>query len=367
VNITRKLAQGVSAWLCVVCSLCASSQSQTSGHIAGQVTDIGGAVIVGASITAENVANGERRTTTTNQSGAFGISFLLAADYRLTVTAPGFASATYSHVTVAGTATTILNVKLEVASANVHIEVNDAPPTIQASSPELTAILDVRTLTGVPLPTRNFLQLAALAPGVSMPVTDNRAVGRNTPNFSVNGARFSQNSLEINGVDASDNAAHDLGAVAIPAPETIGEVVVQTSMYDASINGAGGGSVQVTTQSGTNVLHGTVYEYFRNDALNANDPDLKAAGLGRPALRRNVFGATLGGPIGKNRIFYFLSYQGTREINGATDQSLYKDVLIAPGLTKDRSEANLLNTFHPVLTDGTTAQSINPVSLNLLN
>src|SRR5215471_4003056 len=146
-------------------------------------------------------------------------------------------------------------------------------------------------------------------------------------------------------VDASDNAAHDLGAVAIPAPESIREVVVQTSMYDASITGAGGGSVQVTTQSGTNLLHGSVYEYFRNDALNANDPDLRAVGVARPVLRRNVFGATLGGPIRKNRAFFFLSYQGTREINGATDQSLYKDVLIAPGLTDDRSEATLLNTF----------------------
>jgi len=194
-----------------------------------------------------------------------------------------------------------------------------------------------------------------------MPVTDNRAVGRNSPNFSVNGARFSQNSLQFNGVDASDNAAHDLSAVAVPAPESIREVVVETSMSDSSITGAGG-SVQVTTQSGTNLVHGNVYEYFRNDVLNANDPDLKAVGLMRPVLRRNVFGGTLGGPIRKNRIFYFISYQGTREINGATDQSLYKNVLIAPGLTDDRSAATLLNTFHPAQPDLTRATAIDPVS-----
>jgi hypothetical protein len=342
-------------------------QIQASSRIAGRVTDIHGAVIVGASIAAENTATGEQRSTATDQSGAFGISFLPHAEYRLSITAQGFATATYNHVTVAAGATATLNVKLDVAPATLHVEVNDAPPVVQTSSPELATNLDARTLSAVPLPTRNFLQLAALAPGVSMPVTDNRTVGRNTPNFSVNGARFSQNSLEINGVDASDNAAHDLGAVAIPAPESIREVVVQTSLYDASITGAGGGSVQVTTRSGTNLLHGSVYEYFRNDGLNANDPDLKAAGWGRPVLRRNVFGATLGGPIRKNRIFYFLSYQGTREINGATDQSLYKNVLIAPGLTDDRSEATLLNTFHPTMTDGTPVQSIDPVALNLLN
>jgi outer membrane receptor protein involved in Fe transport len=320
---------------------------------------------VGASIAAENAATGDRRSTTTDQSGAFGIAFLAPAESRVSVAASGFATATHNHVTVAGSATTTLNVKLEVAPAAVQVEVNDAPPVIQTATAELATTIDVRTLTGVPLPTRNFMQLVALAPGVSMPITDNRTVGRNTPNFSVNGARFSQNSLEINGVDASDNAAHDLGAVAIPAPESIREVVVQTSLYDATITGAGGGNVQVTTQSGTNLLHGSLYEYFRNDALNANDPDLKAVDVARPVLRRNVFGATLGGPIRKNRAFFFLSYQGTREINGATDQSLYKDVLIAPGLTDDRSEATLLNTFHPTLIDGTPF--IDPVSLKLLN
>ena len=268
---------------------------------------------------------------------------------------------------MAGTATATLDAKLEVAPANVHVEVNDAPPVVQAATAELATNLDAEALTSVPLPTRNFLQLAALAPGVSMPLTDNRAVGRNTPNFSVNGARFSQNSLTINGVDATDNSAHDLGTVAVPAPESIREVVVQTSLYDASITSAGGGSLEITTQSGTNLLHGSVYEFFRNDALNANDPDLRAVGERRPVLRRNVFGATSGGPIRKNRIFYFLSYQGTREINGATDQSIYRNVLIAPGLTDDRSEARLLNTFHPVLADGTSVESINPVALSLLN
>lgn len=366
-NIPSKLARALIACQCVFFSLSAFTQTQTASRIAGEVTDIDSAVIVGAVISAENAATGERRSTITDQFGAFSISFLPPAEYRLSVVAQSFATVTYNHVTVAGTATTTLNVKLEVAPAAVHVEVNDVPPVIQSSSPELATTLDTRALNTIPLPTRNFLQLVALAPGVSLPLTDNRAVGRNTPNFSVNGARFSQNSLQINGVDASDNSAHDLGAVAIPAPESIHEVVVQTSMYDASITGAGGGSVQVTTQSGTNLFHGNVYEYFRNNALNANDPDLKAAGLERPVLRRNVFGATLGGPIRKNRAFFFLSYQGTREINGATDQSLYKNVLIAPGLTDDRSEASLLNTFQPVLTDGTPAQSIDPVSLKLLN
>jgi len=366
VNIASKLAPGLIASQCVLCSICAFAQTQTTGCIAGQVTDTVGAAIVGARITAENAATGGRRSTSTDQSGAFAISYLPQAVYQFSASAQGFATV-YNHVTVVARATSTLAIKLNVAQASLQVEVNDVPPVIQSASPELTTNLDARRLTVVPLSTRNFLQLAATAPGVSTPVTDNRAVGRNSPNFSVNGARFSQNSLQFNGVDASDNAAHDLSAVAIPAPESIREVVVETSMSDASTTSAGGGTVQVTSQSGSNLVHANVYEYFRNDVLNANDPDLKAVSLARPVLRRNVFGGTLGGPIRKDRIFYFISYQGTRESNGTTDQSLYKDVLIAPGLTDDRSASTLLNTFHPVEPDLTPASAIDPISLQLLN
>jgi hypothetical protein len=141
-------------------------------------------------------------------------------------------------------------------------------------------------------------------------------------------------------------------------------------MYDATVTGAGG-SVQLVTQSGTNSLHGSIYGYLRNTALNANDPNLKAVGLGRPLLDRSVSGAAFGGPVRKDRAFFFVSYQGTRETNGATDQSLYKSVLIAPvpegaeGLTDDRSETALLAGFWPILPLGTT--SIDPTALALLN
>ena len=127
---------------------------------------------------------------------------------------------------------------------------------------------------------------------------------------------------------------------------------------DSSFAGAGG-SVQVVTKSGSNFLHGSIYEFFRNEVFNADDANLKAVGEGRPEMRRNVYGAALGGPLRKNKAFFFVSYQGTREANGATDQSLYKSVLIAPGLTDDRSTATLMNTFG--------VPSIDPISLQLLN
>ena len=154
----------------------------------------------------------------------------------------------------------------------------------------------------------------------------------------------------------------------MPAPESIQEFKVQTSLYAATFGRGGGGNVQAVTKSGSNNFHGAAYEYFRNDALNANNPFLKAAGVSRPTLQRNVFGGLLGGPIKADRLFFFISYQGTRERNGASPNSLTSGVLIAPGLTNDRSQQNLLTTFRPRSSpNGPPATSINPVALALLN
>ncbi len=356
-STVTKLVRAVAACLLAIFPIPATAQTQTTARIAGTVRDAQGAVIVKADVTAENADTGERRTVTTDESGSFVLTALPPGAYQISISAHGFASALFSiRAGISETAT--VNGVLKVAGATSEVTVNDAPPLVQSSSAEIGVAIDARTLSAIPLPTRNFLQLAALSPGASMPLTNNNAIGRNTPNFSVNGARTSQNNLQINGVDANDISAHDFDAVAIPAPESISELVVQTSMYDASVGGAGG-SVQVVTKSGSNALHGNVYEYFRNTALNANDPNLKAVGLGPPVLRRNVYGAAVGGPLRKDRAFFFFSYQGTREANGATDQSLYKSVLIADGLTDDRSEATLLNTF-PV-------SSIDSIALALLN
>ena len=153
----------------------------------------------------------------------------------------------------------------------------------------------------------------------------------------------------------------------MPAPETIQEFKVQTSLYDATFGRGAGGNVQAVTRSGTNEFHGALYEYFRNDAFNANNPFLKAAGVKRPTLKRNVFGGLIGGPVKSDKAFFFVSYQGTRERNGASDNSLTSSILIARGLTDDRSQQTLLATFRPRLPNGLPATSIHPVALALLN
>jgi hypothetical protein len=215
---------------------------------------------------------------------------------------------------------------------------------------------------------RNFTQILSLSPGVATYLPDSTGVGRNTQTISVNGARMTQNNVQINGIDANTMGSSSAVNLAVPAPETIQEFKVQTSLYDATFGRSGGGNVEVVTRSGSNGFHGVVYEYFRNEALNSNNPFLKAAGVGRPVLRRNAFGGTLGGPIEKDKAFFFVSYQGTRESNGASIlNSVSSSVLVAKGLTDDRSEQTLLRTFQPALANGQPAISINPVALALLN
>src|SRR5437016_3116283 len=333
-------------------------QTQTTGRITGTVKDAQGAVIAGAEVVIENPATADKHSLATDISGSFSILQLSPGYYDGNIRARGFNPAMFHAVAVDLGETTTINVTLQIAQSNVEITVNDAPPLVRSDGVDLASTIDTRSLETLPLPTRNFLQLLTLAPGVIAPLTNNSAIGRNSPSVSVNGARVTQNGYEINGVDADDVSLHVFADVPVPAPESVSDVNVQTSLYDASVAGAGG-SVQVVTRTGTNSLHGSGYEYFRNEAFNANDANLNAVGLGRPEMRHNVYGATLGGPLRKNKAFFFVSYQGTREANGATDQSLYKDVLIAPGLTDDRSAATLMNEFQ--------VPSIDPISLKLLN
>jgi len=337
---------------------CLFSQTQTSGRITGTVKDAQGAVIAGAEVLVQNPATADRHLATSDNSGNYSIPLLSPGRYELNVQARGFTPAVLNEVAVGLNETTTINVTLQVGRSNVEVTVNDLPPLVRSDNAELASTIDSQRLESLPLPTGNLLQLLVLTPGVTAPLTNNNAIGRNSPNVSVNGLRVTQNSYRINGVDAGDASLHVFDDVAVPAPETVNEVNVQTSLYDASVAGAGG-SVQVVTKSGSNSLHGSAYEYFRNEAFDANDANLRAAGEGRPEMRRNVYGATLGGPVRKNKTFFFVSYQGTREANGATDQSIYKDVLIAPGLSNDRSAPTLMQTFH--------VSSIDPISLRLLN
>jgi len=349
-SIVNKLMNGrnavallLTSCLLVCCPSPAFAQTQTTGRITGTVKDQNGALIVGAEVKVVSDATGEERRVSTNEDGAYSVPLLSSGRYRVSFSSSGFSNITLpASVTI--TETNKLDVTLIVAGPSVADNfVTVVAPLVQSDGPQLGRVVDARTVSELPLAARNFTQLLGLSTGTATALPNNGTIGRNTQSVSVNGARFTQNNFQINGIDA--NGIGGRGArLADPAPETIAEFKVQTSLYDATFGRAGGGNIQIVTRSGTNNFHGALYEYFSNDALNANNPFLKAAGARRPELKRNYFGGTVGGPVRRDKIFFFASYQGIRERNGISN-SISSSVLIAAGLTDDRSEQKLRTTF----------------------
>ena len=337
-------------------SIITPAQGPTTGRVEGIVTDPNGAIVAAVEVTSLNESTGEKRTTITDTLGNYALPLLPPGRYRLTFALRGFATAAYSAQVII-TQTTRVDARLELAGADTVTV--DVPSTVHANGPQLGQAVDSRFTSELPLASRNFTQILSLSPGVATYLPDSTGVGRNTQTISVNGARMTQNNVQMNGIDANTMGTSAAVNIAIPAPETIQEFKVQTSMYDASFGRSGGGNVQVVTRSGGNDFHGTSYEYFRDDALNANNPFLKAAGVGRPVLNRNVFGGTVGGPLRRQKAFFFASYQGTREKNGASIlNSISSSVLIDPKLTDDRSQSFLTATY---------GFPVHPAALALLN
>lgn len=351
--------------LFVLCPVFAFSQSQTTGRISGTVKDPHGAAIVGAEVTVTSLATTEARNVTTDTEGYYAVMLLSPGTYSVGVTAHGFKRAKIECIRVVITETSTGDVSLEVGNVSEAVNIT-SDPLIRTTGPQMGRVVDSRAVAELPLATRNFLQILALSPGTVASLPDNTELGRNSQAVSVNGARGTQNNFEINGIDANELVFNRSTWVAVPAPETIQEFKVQTSLYDVTFGRGAGGSVQAVTRSGTNEFHGALYEYFRHDALNANNPFLKAASVQRPVLKRNVFGGLLGGPLKSDKAFFFASYQSTSESNGASDSSLTSSILIARGLTDDRSQQTLLAALRPRFPNGLPATSIHPVALTLL-
>ncbi|MDQ1558032.1 MAG: hypothetical protein QOD32_1092, partial [Pyrinomonadaceae bacterium] len=357
--------------LLLVCSVGVFAQSQTTGNVEGVVRDANGAAVAGAEVTVTSRATGDERKATTDESGVFAVTLLPPGTYRVQIGASGFRPTVFEDVTVAITETTNLPVELVVGELTGESVVVNASvgPIVQSDSSQLGRVVDSRTVSELPLATRNFTQILGLSTGTATYLPDNTSVGRNSQNISVNGGRVTNNNFQINGIDANSQGTNSAPSLSVPAPESIQEFKVQTSLYDATFGRSGGGNVQAVTKSGTNLFTGSVYEYFRNEKLNANNPFLKAVGVERPVLKRNIFGGVIGGPIVKDKAFFFGSYQGTRERNGASViNSLSSNIFVTPGLTNNRSEAALLALYNSRRAAGTPAlTAINPTALALLN
>ncbi|MDQ3172619.1 MAG: TonB-dependent receptor [Acidobacteriota bacterium] len=366
-SMRNGVALFTSVCLLLLCSLTVFAQSQTTGSVEGVVKDPNGAVVVGAEVVVASKATGDERRVTTGESGAYAVPLLPPGSYRIQINASGFRPVVFEEVTVSITETTSIPVELGVGGLTGEtVVVNASGPIVQSDSSQLGRVVDSRTVAELPLATRNFTQILGLSTGTATYLPDNTAVGRNSQNISVNGGRVTNNNFQINGIDANSQGTNSAPSLSVPAPESIQEFKVQTSLYDATFGRSGGGNVQAVTKSGANEFSGSVYEYFRNEALNANNPFLKAVGVARPILRRNIFGGVIGGPIVRDKAFFFGSYQGTRERNGASViNSLSSNILVTPGLSDDRSAARLLALYNSRNVVPLTA--INPTALALLN
>ncbi|MGA9472930.1 MAG: TonB-dependent receptor [Terriglobales bacterium] len=369
----------------VVLVLPAAAQNASTGAISGNVVDSSGALVAGAQVVVTNAATGDKRTTVSQSTGGFSVPLLPPGNYSVEVSGTGFKTWIATDVSVVVSETVKVPVKLVVGTKSETITVTDAGAEIQTESAELGSVTDSRMISNLPLAARNYLQIIGLNPGVSAELTDAGDLGRGSSSlatggggFSASGAVTNDNNFQMNGVPINDNfsAGEFSGGVPIPNPDTFEEFKVVTTPYDASNGRNGGTAVNVITKTGSNTLHGSLFEYLRNDDMNANLWFLNQAGLPRAVEKQNQFGGTIGGHILQDKLLFFGSYQGTRQRNGISSDCA--STAFVPPLTDDRSPEGLGKIFGgqygyiqtllggvgpSIASDGS---NINPVALTLL-
>ena len=352
----KKLSMSGFVFIALVLALTAATlpvlaQTAGTGALAGTVNDPTGAVVPGAQVSVTNEATGGKRQVTSQGNGSYFVPLLLPGSYKVEVSMSGFKLATVRGVEVDVTETARLDLKLEVGSTQEHMNVTGEAELLQTESSSLGRVVGPEQVTDLPLVTRNYTDIVILSPGIAAEVRDATALGsgtggQNQGNFRVNGSFGRDNNFQMNGVPANDLLAmvdFTTGGIAIPNPDTIQEFKVQTGTVDASYGGTAGANVNVVTKGGSNAFHGTLFEFFRNDALNANTFFANQAGQKKGVLKQNQFGFTLGGPIKKDKLLFFASYQGTRQIDGIGSGSTSN--MYAPPFTNDRSRAALGQLF----------------------
>lgn len=314
------------------CVSVARAQSAGTGAITGTVTDPSGRSVPGATVTATNTGTGQTRTETTGADGVFTFSLLAPGTYQLKFSAQGFKTEDVGPITVITTETATQNQVLQVGAVSESVTVEGTVETLQTENSTLGTTVTGNQITALPMANGNYTEILSLSPGTTASVDNANQIGKGTQDISANGVDPGSNNFQMDGVavnnvanSGSSNDGTIYTGIPIPSPDAIQEFKVQTSTYDASYGRNPGANVNVTTKSGTNDFHGSGFEFFRNTVLNANDFFLKEAqatnGVNkRPPFDQNQFGATLGGPVKKEKLFFFFSYRGTRSKNAVAPQ-----------------------------------------------
>ncbi len=301
--------------VCLVFSTLLLAQG-TGGRILGRVADQSGAVLAGVKVTATNDATGIANNTTTNASGDYTFPQVPVGTYTMTFDQAGFKTVIRKNVTVDVNQVLTLNMTMQIGQTKETVEVTSEAPLVDTTTTQLGAVVNDRSVSQLPLNARDTYQFLQLQPGVMSTVGSSNTIAYGSNNagaVSVNGGRGRANNFSVNGGDANDQFVN-LPTVQ-PTPDSIEEFRVLTNTFDAEYGRNSGSVVNVVTKSGTNSLHGNVYEFFRNTVLNANPycfTEVDGINCDKPKFNQNQFGGTLGGPIKKDRTFFFTSYEGRR-------------------------------------------------------
>ncbi len=355
----------------------ARAQSAGTGAIAGTVTDSSGGTVANVTVTATSLGTNQTRTATTGADGVFKFPLLLPGNYSVKFTAQGFKTAEISRVTVTVTETATVNQTLQVGAVTQEVTVSTTAQVLQTESSTLGGTVSGSQIDALPMANRNYTEILSLSAGAGAGVENAASVGKGTQDMSVNGANPGQNNFMMDGIQV-DNLANSGSAndgtiytgIPIPNPDAIQEFKVQTSTYDASYGRNPGANVNMVTKSGTNNFHGTGFEFFRNSVLNAdNFFYVKTPGQQHQVFNQNQFGGTLGGPIKKDKLFFFISYEGTRSKNGVAPQGETFGAILPP-LPATRTAATLgaaLCGFGNTPALACNGSNISTPGLNLMN
>ncbi len=299
----------------------------TGAMLSGTVTDATGAVIPGVTISIKNRATGVVRTVMADEVGLYSAPNLQAGGYDVTASQPGFSTVVQSNILLTVGAQQQLNISMRVGESTQLVEVTAAAPMVQVTSSLISGVVESTTVRELPLNGRDWASLATLSPGVtalngeiqlpfeSGALRGNRGFGSQ---LTISGGRPTQNNYRLDGLSIADytNGSGSVVGVTLGV-DAIQEFSVITGNYSAEYGRTSGGVINAISKSGTNQFHGDVYEFLRNDRLDANDFFSNRAGAPRPTLRRNQFGAAAGGPIRKDRTFVFGDYEGIRFAEGS--------------------------------------------------
>ena len=369
----RPAGLAVLALLCLwMSALPLRAQSGTTGSLNGEILDPSRSALPGVSVTATSEATSDTRTAVTNADGFYSLTALPVGRYVLTFQLEGFKTTTRADVLVEAAVPRSINVTLEVGGISEHVQVTLDNPIIQVSTPTVSRRLSAEELALVPSSTRNFTHLLTATAGASadLPPVASNDTGSVSP--SVNGTKVTSNSILYNGVDVtsmlSNTGTLDEGLV--PAPETIEEVKLQTSLYDAASGRSGGGNFQIVTKSGANRFDGSAYTFGQHERFNSNDYFFERNAIDKPRMRRTESGFTFGGPLRRDRAFFFGSFQYTDAETGYVPTASSRAVLPAAlGLISGaRTAENLVDAFRQLNPSFTlTPDQISPLAVALLN